>query len=137
MDGVTVLLDEAAEVLGGLELFSVEDGVVAVEDVAVVGGEGDFGGDGDEIAGGLTGGGVVGEGGDGLSEDGAVKGGVGGVGVGVEDAVFGAGVELADGGLGEGHFGAVGLGVGGEDGDGEGADVGGDVGCGASLMVAA
>ena len=46
-------------------------------------------------------------------------------------------VELADGGLGEGHFGVVGLGVGGEDGDGEGADVGGDVGGRASLMVAA
>ena len=84
-DGVTVLLDEAAEVLGGLELLAVEDGVVAVEDVAVVGGEDDFGGDGDEIAGGLTGGGVVGEGGDGLGEDGAVKGGVGVGGVGVDD----------------------------------------------------
>ena len=77
LDGVTVLLDEAAEVLGGLELLAVEDGVVAVEDVAVVGGEDDFGGDGDEVAGGLAGGGVVGEGGDGLGEDGAVEGGVG------------------------------------------------------------
>ena len=51
--------------------------------------------------------------------------------------VFGAGVELADSGLGEGHLGVVGLGVGGEDGDGEGADVGGDVGGRASLVVAA
>ena len=59
------------------------------------------------------------------------------VAVGVDDAVLGAGVELADGGLGEGHLGVVGLGVGGEDGDGEGADVGGDVGGGAGLMVAA
>ncbi len=57
--GVTVLLDEAVEILGGLELFAVEDGVVAVEDVAVVGCEEDFGGDGDEVAGGLAGGGVV------------------------------------------------------------------------------
>ena len=82
-DGVPVLLDEAAEVLGGLELLAVEDGGVAVEDVAVVGGEDDFGGDGDEIAGGFAGGSVVGEGGDGLGEDGAVKGGVGVGGVGV------------------------------------------------------
>ena len=51
--------------------------------------------------------------------------------------VLGAGVELADDRLGEGHFGVKGLGVGGEDGDGEGADVAGDVGGGASLMVAA
>ena len=35
------------------------------------------------------------------------------------------------------HFGVEGLGVGGEDGDGEGADVGGDVSGRASLMVAA
>ena len=35
------------------------------------------------------------------------------------------------------HLGVVGLGVGGEDGDGEGADVGGDVGGGAGLVVAA
>ena len=57
--------------------------------------------------------------------------------VGVEDAVLGAGVELADDGLGEGHLGVVGLDAGGEDGDGEGADVGGDVGGGAGLVVAA
>ena len=65
------------------------------------------------------------------------EGGVGVGGVGVEDAVLGAGVELADGGLREGHFGVEGLGAGGEDGDGEGADVGGNVGGGAGLMVAA
>ena len=53
-------------------LLAVEDGVVAVEDVAVVGGEDDFGGDAEEVAGGLAGGGVVGERGDGLGEDGAV-----------------------------------------------------------------
>ena len=51
--------------------------------------------------------------------------------------IFGAGVELADDGLGEGDFGVVGLGAGGEDGDGEGADVGGDVRGGADLVVAA
>ena len=101
-----------------------------------MGGEDGFGGDGDEVAGGLAGVGVVGEGGDGLGEDGAVEGGVGGGGVGVEDVVFGAGVELADGGVGEGHLGVEGLGVGGEDGDGEGVDVGGDVGGGAGLVVA-
>ena len=65
-DGGGVFLDEAAEVLGGLVLLAVDDGVVLVEDVAVVGGEDDLGGDGDEIAGGLAGGGVVGEGSDGL-----------------------------------------------------------------------
>ena len=139
-DGVTVLLDEAAEVLGGLELFAVEDRVVAVEDVAVVGGEDDFGGDGDKIAGGLAGGGVVGEGGDGLGKDGAAEGGVGvgGFGgVGVEDLVVGAGVELADDGLGEVHLGAVGLGLCGKDGDRKSADVRWDVGGRAGLMVAA
>ena len=95
LDGVTVFLDEAAKVLGGLVLLAVEDGVVPVEDAAVVGGEEDFGGDGDEVAGGLAGGGVVGEGGDGLGEDGAVEGGVGVGAVVVDNAVFGAGVELA------------------------------------------
>ena len=137
LDGGGVFLDEAAEVFGGLVLVAEGDGVVLVEDAAVVGGEDDLGGDGDEIAGGLAGGGVVGEGGDGLGEDGAAEGGVGAGGVGVEDAVVGAGVELADDGLGEGHFGVVGLGFGGEDGDGEGADVRGDVGGRAGLVVAA
>ena len=136
-DGGGTFLDKAAEVLGGLVLLAVGDGVVVVEDVAVAGGEDDVGGDGDEVAGGLTGGGVVGEGRDGLGEDGAVEGGVG-VGVSaLEDAVFGAGVELANDGLGEGHLGVVGLDVGGEDGDGEGADVCGDVGGGAGGVVAA
>ena len=73
VDGGSVFLDEAAEVLGGLVLFVEGDGVVAVEDVAVVGGEQNFGGDGDEIAGGLAAGGVVGERRDGLREDGAVS----------------------------------------------------------------
>src|SRR5277367_2513059 len=107
-DGVTVLLDEAAKVFCGLILLAEEDGVVAVKDVAVVGGEEDFGTDGDEVAGGFTGGGVVGEGGYGLGEDGAVKGGVGDVAVFIDNAVLGAGVELADGGLGEGHLGVEG-----------------------------
>ena len=104
--------------------------------MAVAGGEDDGGGDGDEVAGGLAAVGVVGEGGDGLGEDGAVEGGVGVVGA-VEDLVVGAGVELGDGGLGVGHFGVEGLGAGGEDGDCEGADVGGDVSGGADLVVSA
>ena len=136
-DGVAVFLDEAGEVLGGLVLLAVKDRVVTIEDATVVCGEDNFGGDRDEIAGGLAGGGVVGEGGDGLGENGAAKSSVGVGGGRVEDLVFGAGVEFADGGLGEGHLSVEGLGVGGEDGYSEGADVGGDVSCGASLVIAA
>ena len=137
VDGGGVFLDEAAEVLGGLVLLAEDEGVVAVEDVAVVGGEEDFGGDGDEIAGGLAGGGVVGEGATVWVRMVPWRVASASGGVGVEDVVSGAGVELADGGLGEGHLGVEGLGVGGEDGDGEGADAGGDVGGGAGGVVAA
>ncbi len=118
-------------------MLAEDDGVVLIEGVAVVGGEDDFGGDGDEIAGGLAAVGVVGERRDGLREDGAAEGGVGVGVVAVEDAVSGAGVELADGGLGEEHFCVEGLGFGGEDRDGESVDVGGDVSGGACLVVAA
>ena len=144
VDGGGVFLDGAGEVLGGLELLAPGEGLVAVEDVAVVGGEGDGGGDADEVAGGLAAGGVVGEGGDGFGEDGAAEGGVGGVGgvvggagYGGKDAVAGGGVEFADYGLREGDFGAEGLDAGGEDGDGDGSDVRGDVGGGACLVIAA
>jgi len=136
-DGGGAFLDEAAEVEGGLVLLVVEEVVVFVEDAAVVSGEDDPGGEGDEVAGGLAGGGVVGEGGDDFGEDGAVESGVGGGCVGLEDVIFGASVELADDGLGEGDFSVVGLDAGGEDGDSEGADVGRDLRCGAGLVVAA
>jgi hypothetical protein len=136
-DGGGIFLDKSAKVLSGLILFAEDDGVVLVENVAVAGGEDDSGRDGDEVAGGLAAAGVVGEGSDGLREDGAVEGGVGVGVVVVEDDVFGAGVELADGGLGEGHLGVEGLGFGGEDGYGEGADIRGNVGRGAGLVVAA
>ena len=131
-----VFLEEAGEVLGGLVLLAVGEGVVLVEDAAVVCGEGDAGGDGDEVGRGLAGVGIVGEGGGGFAQDGAVEGGVGVGGVGGDDAVLGAGVELADDGLGEGGFGVEGLGLGGEDGDGEGAGVGGKVRGGAYGVVA-
>ena len=85
-------------------------------------GEGDAGGNADEVAGGLAGGGVVGEGRGGLGDDGAAEGGVG-IGVAVEDLVFRTGVELVDDSLSEGKFRVEGLGARGEDRDGEGSDV--------------
>ena len=64
----------------------------------------------------------------------------GGVGVGVvaiDDLVAGAGVELADDGLGEGEFGVEGLGAGSEGGDRDGSDAGGQMRRGADAVVAA
>ena len=112
VDGGGALLDEGAEVEGGLVLLVVEQVVVLVEDAAVAGGEDDLGGEGDEVAGGLAGGSVVGEGRGDLGEDGAVERSVGVGSGGVEDAVLGAGVELADDGLGEGDLSVVGLDLG-------------------------
>jgi len=137
VDGGGVFLDEAAEVLGGLVLLMEGDGVVAVKGVTIMGGEQDFSGDGDEITGGLAAGGIVGEGSDGLGDDRTVEGGVGIGRAGVENAVVCAGVELADSSLGKCHLCVECLGLGGEDGDSEGADIAGNVRRGTGLMVAA
>ena len=122
----------------GLVLLAKGERVVFIEDVAVTGGEDDFRGDGDEVAGGLAGGAVVRERGGSLGEDDAGQGGIGicgGVCGSVEDLVAGAGVELADDGLGEGELCVEGLGARGESRDEDGADVGRQVSSGANGVV--
>lgn len=63
-----------------------------------------------------------------------------GVGVGRifrDDVKASAGGELAEDCLSEGDLGVVGVGLGGEEGDGEGFEVGGKMGCRADGVIAA
>ena len=73
----------------------------------------------------------------GLGEDGAGEQGVGGTGLLIVDAVTGAGVELADDGVGEGGLGVEVEHVRGEGGDGEGSGAGGKMAGGAGGVIAA
>ena len=136
-DGGAVFLDEAGDVLGGLELFAVAEGIVLVEDVAIACGEDDLSGDGEEIAGSLAAGGVVGKRRDGLAEDGAGEGGVWIGGSGIEDVKPGARIELAYGGLSEDHLRMISGDAGGEDGDSNGPKGGREVRGGPGDVVTA
>ena len=137
LDGGGVFLNEGGEIAGGLVLFAVGVVFVLVEDAAAAVFDGDGDDQGDEIAGGLLGGGVVSEWSGVLLEDYAVEDRVGIGLVGGDETKVGAGGELAEHGLSECDFGVVGVGLGGEERDGEGLEAGGEVGRRADGVIAA